>query len=169
MKKKQNATKTIKPTPEKKMGIGSPVFCTFSFTPNPITSAQVRQHSRENGSLFNFSESSRGRGAQLLLISFGTTRLHGICIGSINRMEDRGHTLQPHSLGTGDKCPYPPQISEFFVWDWEGAQKSFILLDQTTGDLTFTSPGHTHSLYLCPHGLLFFQQSCYVGNLLSYK
>ena len=29
--------KTNKPTPKKKRGIGSPVFCTFSFTPNPIT------------------------------------------------------------------------------------------------------------------------------------
>ena len=32
-----NAGKTIKSTPKKKLGIGSPVFCTFSFTPNPIT------------------------------------------------------------------------------------------------------------------------------------
>ena len=29
---------------------------------------------------------------------------------------------------------HPPQISEFFVWDSEGAQKCFILRDQTTGD-----------------------------------
>ena len=28
---------TIKPTPKKKVGIGSPIFCTFSFTLNPIT------------------------------------------------------------------------------------------------------------------------------------
>ena len=33
----KNAGKTIKPTPKKKMGIGSLVFCTFSFTSNPIT------------------------------------------------------------------------------------------------------------------------------------
>ena len=39
------------------------------------------------------------------------------------------------SLGTGDKCPNTPQIAEFFVWDWEGAQKCFILPNQTTGDL----------------------------------
>ena len=32
-------------------------------------------------------------------------------------------------------APHPPQISEFFVWDSEGAQKCFILRDQTTGDL----------------------------------
>ena len=31
--------------------------------------------------------------------------------------------------------PHPPQIYEFFVWDSEGAQKCFILRDQTTGDL----------------------------------
>ena len=48
-----------------------------------------------------------------------------------------GHTLQPHSLGTGDKCPTPthPKFPFFlFVLDWEGAQV-FILRDQTTGDL----------------------------------
>ena len=35
-----------------------------------------------------------------------------------------GHTLQPQSLGTGDRCP-PPTNPKFtsFVWDWEGAQK----------------------------------------------
>ena len=31
--KKNAGKKTIKPTPKKKLGIGSPVFCTFSFTP----------------------------------------------------------------------------------------------------------------------------------------
>ena len=35
--KKKMLEKTIKPTPKKKVGIGSPVFCTFSFTLNPIT------------------------------------------------------------------------------------------------------------------------------------
>ena len=30
---KVNAGKTIKSTPKKKLGIGSSVFCTFSFTP----------------------------------------------------------------------------------------------------------------------------------------
>ena len=33
----KKAEKTIKPTPKKKVGIGFPVFCTFSFTLNPIT------------------------------------------------------------------------------------------------------------------------------------
>ena len=43
-----------------------------------------------------------GGGAQLLLISFATTRLHGICNGIINRMEDGGvHTPAPQP------------------WDWE--------------------------------------------------
>ena len=77
-----------------------------------------------------------GGGAQLLLISFATTRLHGICNGSINGIEDGGggHTLQSHSLGTKDMY-HPPQISEFFfVLDREGTQKCFILRDQTTGD-----------------------------------
>ena len=62
-------------------------------------------------------------GAQLLLISFAT-RLHGICNGSNNGMEDGGwreHTC--HSLGTGDKCTHPKFPS--FVWDWEGKQQCF--------------------------------------------
>ena len=46
------------------------------------------------------------------------------------------HTPVPQPWGWG-KCPHPntPQFSEFFVWGWEGAQKCFILGDQTTGDL----------------------------------
>ena len=35
--KKINAGKKIKPTTKKKVGIVSPIFCTFSFTLNPIT------------------------------------------------------------------------------------------------------------------------------------
>ena len=37
LKIEKKCWKKIKPTPKKKLGIGSPVFCTFSFTPNPIT------------------------------------------------------------------------------------------------------------------------------------
>ena len=33
----KNARKAMKSTPKKTLGIGSSVFCTFSFTPNPIT------------------------------------------------------------------------------------------------------------------------------------
>ena len=56
--KKKMLEKTIKPTPKKKLGIGSPVFCTFSFTLNPITYAQ---NGSSLGLFFNFSESGRGR------------------------------------------------------------------------------------------------------------
>ena len=64
-------------------------------------------------------------------------------------------------------------FSEFFVWDREGAQKCFILRDQTTGDLkshhfqarvTLTAlsvPQQTHFL----SAELFNN----VGNPLSYK
>ena len=61
-------------------------------------------------------------GAQLLLISFAT-RLHGICNGSNNGMEDGGREHTCHSLGTGDKCTHPKFPS--FVWDWEGKQQCF--------------------------------------------
>ena len=55
-------------------------------------------------------------------------------------MEDvgGGYTLRPHSLGTWDKCLPPPTHAPKFpslIWDWEVAQKCFILSDQTTGDL----------------------------------
>ena len=53
-------------------------------------------------------------------------------------MEDGGGGTHssPTALGLGISAPPPsPHISEFFVWDWEGAQKCFILHDQTTGDL----------------------------------
>ena len=46
-----------------------------------------------------------------------------------------GHTLQPLSLGIGDKCPPPTPNFPSLVWDWEESQNSFILHDQTTGDL----------------------------------
>ena len=64
----------------------------------------------------------------------------GFAKESKNGMENRGgggHTLQPHSLGTGDKCPPPhpqSQISEFGL-GLGGAQKCCFLRDQTTGDL----------------------------------
>ena len=64
---------------------------------------------------------------------------HKFGLGLTLGMEDGGgggHTLQLVSLGTGDKYPLnTPQFSEFFAWGWEGAQKCFILGDQTTGDL----------------------------------
>ena len=95
----------------------------------------MRQQPRDWGSLFNLSEFGGG-GAQLLLISFATTRLHGIWNGGINGMEEGGGAhSSPTALGQGICAPHPPQISMFFVWDWEGAQKCFILRDHTTGDL----------------------------------
>ena len=118
-----------------------PCILYFFIHPQPNNMGPVRQQPRDWGSL-DFSESGRGRGHSYYLIRCATTRLHGICNGSIDKMEDEGHTLQPHSLGTGISAPPPPPkkkktpiISEFFVWDWEGTQKCFILRDQTTGDL----------------------------------
>ena len=50
-----------------------------------------------------------GGGAQLLLISFATTRLHGICNGSNNGMEDGegGTRSSPTALGLGISAPTP--------------------------------------------------------------
>ena len=90
-------------------------------------------------------------GAQLILISFATTRLHGICNGRINRMEDGGggggggaHS-SPTALGLGISAPPPTPNFRVFCLGLGGGTKVFVPHDQTTGDLTFTSPGHTHS------------------------
>ena len=81
-------------------------------------------------------------------------------------VEDGGHTHQPRSLRTGDKPlpPNTPQISELFVCDWEGAQKCFILRDQTTeGIKSHHLPAQvTLTALSVPHGHIFFQQSCNV-------
>ena len=87
-------------------------------------------------------------------------------------MEDGGAHSSPRALGLGISAPHPPQISEFFVWDWEGAQKCFILRDQTTGELTFTSPGQTHSPVCAPTASFSFSRVvmwviCYHINNLS--
>ena len=109
----------------------------------PKNIGPAQQDPRDMGSL-NFSESDRrrggGGGAQLLLIRFATTRLHEICNGSIDGMEDWGGggctNSSPTALGLGISAPsqHTPNF-RFFVLDWEGAQKCFILRDQTTGDL----------------------------------
>ena len=57
--------------------------------------------------------------AQLLLISFATTRLHGICNGGIDGMEDGGgHTLKFHSLGTWDKPAHVRSLATAFSILW---------------------------------------------------
>ena len=41
-----------------------------------------------------------------------------------NGMDDRGggYTLQPHSLGTLDKCPHAPKFPSV-LWDWGRGHK----------------------------------------------
>ena len=147
-----------------------PCILYFFIHPQPNNIGLARQQPRDWGSLLISLESGWGREAQLLLISFATTRLHGICNGSIDGMEDGGHTLQPHSLGTGYKCTPPPQKKNnkkkttnfrVFCLGLGGAQKYFILRDQTTGDL---KSNHLQALVTLtalsvPHGHIFFHIS----------
>ena len=66
---------------------------------------------------------------------------------------------------------HPPQISEFFVWDSEGHKSvlsSVTRLQEIYNPIIY-KPGPRSQPCLCPNGHLFFQQSCYVGNPLSYK
>ena len=60
------------------------------------------------------------------------------------------HTLQPHSLGTWDKCPHRDTHPNFrvLVWDWDGGTKVFYppRPDYMRFKIpSFTSPAHTHS------------------------
>ena len=135
--------------------------------------AQQLQCKSESAQCFNFSESGRGRGAQLLLISFATTRLHGICNGSINRMEDGGYTLQPHSLGIS--APTHPKYPIFLFGIGRGHKSvlSSATRLQDWGDLTFRSPGHTHSPVCAPTAPFSFSRVmcviCYhISNLSHY-
>ena len=56
-------------------------------------------------------------------------------------------TLQPNSLGTGDKCPHPPKISEFCLGLGWGTKVFYPPQpDYNRFKIpSFTSPGHTHS------------------------
>ena len=83
-----------KSTPKKKLGIGSPVFCTFSFT---LTHGHVQA-----------GGGGGGGGAQLFLISY-VARLHGICNGTHKRMEvgEGGTTSSLTALRLGISVPTP--------------------------------------------------------------
>ena len=145
-----------------KLGHRFPCILYFFIHPNLLNNiGPARQQPRDWGSLFNFSESGQGRGAHLLLISFATTRLHGICNGSNNRMEDGGgggggHTLQPHSLETGDKCPPPTPPPSPNFRDWFGTGRGHkIVLSSATGlheilNSIIYMPGPQSKPCLCP-------------------
>ena len=141
------------------MGIGCPIFCIFSFTPNPITSAQHGSSLGTGALFFYFSESGRGGGAQLLLMSFVTTRLHGICNKSNNGMED-GDTLQSHCLGTGDKCP-PSTPNLRVLFGTGSGHKSVLSSANTLQEILNpinTSPGHTRSPICAPTATFSFSR-----------
>ena len=105
LKFEEKSSKKNKSTPKKKLGIGSTVLCTFH-SPQPNN---IDQHGSRlgTGALFCISLSLVGKvGAQLLLISFAT-RLHGICNGSNNGMEDGGGSTHATALGLGISAPTP--------------------------------------------------------------
>ena len=158
---KKNAEKTSKSQSSlhlRKNEHRFPCLLYFFIHRQPNTISPARQQPRDWGYLFNFYESGPS-GAQLLLITVVTTRLHGICNESNNGMED-GDTLQSHSLGTGDKCPpFDPKFPSF-VWDCEWAQKCLILSEHTTGDFKshHYEPRSHSQPYLCTHGHLSFSR-----------
>ena len=80
-----------------------------------------------------------------------------------------GTNSSPTALGLGISAPPPnthPKFPSFFVWDWEGAQKCFILRDQTTGNLK----SHHLPARVTLHGHIFFTgPRSAVGNVPGYR
>ena len=71
--------------------------------PNPIT-GPAWQQPMDWGSLFNFSESGLGRGHSYYLLALRLLDYMEFAIEATTEYKlGGGHTLQPHSLGTGDK------------------------------------------------------------------
>ena len=81
------------------------------------------------------------------------------------RWELGGTHSSPTALGLGISAPHPPQIGT------GGAQKCFILRDQTTGDLKshHLQAGSHSQPCPCPHGHLFSAElwviRYHLGNL----
>ena len=131
----------------------------------------MRQEPRDWGSL-NFSESGWRRGSQLLLIRFATTRLHEICNGNIDGMEDWGGGTHssPTALGLGISAPpqHNPNLRVFlFCFGLGGDTKVFYppRPDYRRFKIpSFTSPGHTHSLVCAPTTTFSFSRP-----VMSYK
>ena len=111
------------------------------------------QQPRDCGSLFNFWVWS-GEGAQLLA---WRQDCMGFAMQATTEWK-RGHiwdilaTVQPHSLGTGDKCPIP-----CFRVLFGNVQQCSILRDKTTGDLKSHHLQAGVTALSVPH--LFFQQN----------
>ena len=118
-----------------------PCILYFFIHPQPNNIDPARQQPRDWGSLLiSLSLFGGGGGHSYYLLALRLLDYMGFAMEASTEWKMGGHTLKPHSLGTGDKCPPPPppntpQISDFFVWDYETAQKCFILGNQTTGDL----------------------------------
>ena len=151
-----------------KMDIISLVFCTFSFTPNPITQAQYGS-SLGLSFLFLWVWSGEGKGYSNYIIALRLLDYMGFAMEAKKGVENEvGHTLQPHSLGTGDKCPHPP-IPNFRVLFGTGrGQKVFYppRPDYRRFKIpSFTSLGHTHSHGCAPTATFSFCRI--LGNPLS--
>ena len=105
----------------------------------PKNIGPAQQEHRDLGFL-NFSESDRRRGGGHSYYLFALPLLDYMRFAMEASTEWKiggGCThSSPTALGLGISAPpqHTPNF-RFFVLDWEGAQKCFILRDQTTGDL----------------------------------
>ena len=97
----------------RKIGHMFPCILYFFHSPQPNNIGPAWQQPRARGSLFYFSESDRGEGHSYYLLAMRLDYMGFAMEATTEWSGGRGHTLQPHSHGTGDKRPYPPKISEF--------------------------------------------------------
>ena len=73
-----------------------------------------------------------------------------------------GHTLQPHSLGTGDRCPHPPTPNLQVLFGTGRGHKNDLCsptrLQQVYNAIIYKPRPHSQPC-LCPHDHLFFPNS----------
>ena len=145
-----------------------PLYFVLFSSPQPNNIGPAWQEPRDWGS-FNFSESDRrkGGGHSYYLLALPLLDYMRFAMEVMTEWKIWGTHSSPTALGlriSAPLTPTHPKFLIFFLLDWEGAQKCFIPRDQTTGDLKshHLQAGPHSQPCLCPHGHIFFQQTCYV-------
>ena len=157
--------KKNKPTLKKNWAL-VPCMLYFFIHPQPNNIGPARQQPR---ALFLISLSlvGEGRGHSYCILVLRLLDYMGFAMKAktewkIRRGVGGGTHSIPTALGLGISAPtHAPKIPSL-VWDWEGAQKCFILHNQTTGDLKshHLQARATLTAMSVPHGHLFFLQNC---------
>ena len=118
-----------------------PCILYFFIHSQPNNIGPARQQPRGICSLLISLSLVRGGGHSYYLLALWLLDYMGFAMEASPewKMGGGGTHSSPTALGLGiSASPHThkhPKFPSFFVWDWEGAQKCFILRDQTTGDL----------------------------------